>query len=367
MNGKDYYKTLGVAKDAGKEEIKKAYRKLAHKYHPDKNPNNKEAEDRFKEITESYEVLSDDKKRQEYDSGRLFGAQGGFDGWGGAGGGAQGFSFEGDLGDIFNLFGGGRASAGRPGGRRGTRGDDVEVRVNMSFDDALKGASVPVTMTRDVICEVCKGLGSSPGTFPQTCPTCGGRGSVAESQGLFGLSRPCPACHGKGQIIQDPCSNCKGTGHRRRPKKIRIRIPEGVSDGSRICFHGKGEPGANGGPPGDLYVVTGVEKHPYLGKRNADITLDLPLTYSEAALGARVEVPTIHGKVNLNIPAGTQSGRTFRLKGKGAPRLKGKGQGDMLITVRVVVPQKINKEMRQAVERLGELETGDARAFLEQE
>jgi len=369
LNGKDYYKTLGVSKGASKDEIKKAYRKLAHQYHPDKNPNNKEAEDRFKEIAEAYEVLSDDKKRQEYDTGGpFFGGQGGYGpppgggryqayDFGGFPGGAQGFNFSGDigdLGDIFNLFGGG--PQGGRAGRQGQKGSDVELTVNMSFDDALKGAYIPVTMTRDVTCDVCKGLGSAPGTLPQTCPTCGGRGTVAESQGLFGLSRTCPECMGRGQVIPNPCSKCGGAGFVRTPRKSRVRIPAGVKDGSRIKFKGKGEPGAGGGPPGDLYVVTRVEKHPYLGRRDSNITLELPVSYAEAALGTQVEVPTTDGRVKLKIPAGTQSGRTFRLKGKGAPRLKGKGQGDMLVTVRVVVPEKVKKEQREIIEKLGELE-----------
>lgn len=373
MNGKDYYKSLGVSKDAGKDEIKKAYRKLAHQYHPDKNPNNKEAEDKFKEISEAYEVLSDEKKRKDYDTGRLYGAQGpgpggGWQGFGGGYGGAgpQGFTYEGDigdLGDIFNLFGGG-ARAGGSQGRRGQRGNDVEVTATMSFDDALKGAYVPLTMTRNMACETCHGLGSAPGTLPKTCPTCGGRGSVAESQGLFGLSRPCPQCGGRGQIIQNPCPTCRGAGQMKQPKKTKVHIPPGVADGSRIRFKGKGEPGRGGGPAGDLYVVTRVDKHPYLGRRDSDITLDLPISYGEATLGTQVEVPTADGKIKLKIPAGTQSGRTFRIKGKGAPRLKGKGHGDMLITARVSVPKSVSKEERETIEKLGELSKQDLRAHL---
>ncbi len=372
MNGKDYYKSLGVPKGASKEEIKKAYRKLAHKYHPDKNPNDKEAEEKFKDIAEAYEVLSDDKKRQEYDSGGpFFGGQGGYgrppggaqwqayDFGGGFGGGEQAYNFSGDLGDIFNLFSGGAAPGPGRGGRRGQKGNDVEVTVNMSFDDALTGAYVPVTMTRNAACDVCKGLGSAPGTFPKTCPTCGGRGSVAESQGMFGLSRPCPDCMGRGKIIENPCPKCQGAGFVRTPRKTKVHIPAGVSDGSRIRFKGKGEPGMGSGPPGDLYVVTKVDKHPYLGRRGADVTMDLPISFSEAALGTQVEVPTTDGRVKLKIPAGTQSGRTFRLKGKGARRLKGKGQGDMLITVRVSVPQKVKKAEREVIEKLAQLEPAD--------
>lgn len=382
MNGKNYYKILGVDKGATKDEIKKKYRKLAHRYHPDKNPNDKEAEEKFKEVTEAYEVLSDDEKRKQYDSGRLFtsaGAYGsggfrpgdfaGFDGFGNfQGAGGQGFTFTGDLNDIFNLFGGaagGQRRAGRGGGRtRSQRGSDVEATVNMSFDDALKGVQVPITLTRNVACPECKGTGSAPGTLPETCPTCGGRGSVSEDQGLFGLSRPCPTCGGRGKIIKNPCSKCGGAGMVRTPRKIKVRIPSGVKDGSRIKFKGKGEAGPGGGPPGDLYVVTRVEKHPYLRRKNGDITLDLPLTFSEAALGTRVEIPTVDGRVKLKIPAGTQSGRTFRLKGKGAPRLKGKGKGDMKVTVRIVVPEKLTQEERELIEGLGGIEPKDIRAHL---
>jgi len=381
LNGKDYYKILGLGRDAGKDDIKKAYRELAHKYHPDKNPGNKEAEDRFKEIAEAYEILSDEKKKSDYDAGRLYaesaGAYGGGGGFGGRDfsgfqgfdtGGGQGFSFGGDLGDIFNLFGGGGMGGARTGrgGRRGQRGNDVEVNVNMSFDDALKGAEVPITMTRTAACETCKGLGSAPGTLPETCPNCGGTGAVAESQGMFGISRPCPTCRGRGTIIQNPCPTCAGAGTLRTPKKIRVRIPPGVGDGSRIKFKGKGEPGASGGPSGDLYVVTKVEPHPYLGRNNSEITMELPLTYSEAALGTQVEIPTVDGRVKLKIPAGTQSGHKFRLRGKGAPKLKGKGHGDMIVTARLVVPEKLNKKQREAIEKLEAIEPKDLRAHLAQ-
>ncbi len=375
MNGKDYYGILGIGKDAGSAEIKKAYRGLAHKYHPDKNPGNKEAEDKFKEIAGAYEVLSDEKKKADYDSGRMFG--GGAGGGGGFrpedfggfdfrdAGGGQGFSFSGDLGDIFNLFGGAGMGGTRAGGsRRGRRGNDVEVTVNMSFDDALKGAEIPVTMDRTATCETCKGLGSAPGTLPETCSTCGGSGVVSESQGLFGLSRPCPSCGGRGAILKNPCPTCGGHGTLNRPKKIKVRIPQGVSDGSRIKFKGKGEQGLSGGPSGDLFVVTRVDKHTYLGRSGANITMELPITFSEAALGTQVEIPTVDGRVKLKIPAGTQSGRKFRLKGKGAPRLKGKGHGDMIVTVKVVVPQKLGKKEREAIEKLEEIEPKDVRAFL---
>lgn len=377
MNGKDYYRTLGVDRGASTDDIKKAYRKLAHRYHPDKNPNNKEAEEKFKEVTGAYEVLSNPEKRSQYDSGRLFtggGARGpggfgagdfsGFDFGGGPGG---GYTFTGDPGDIFNLFGG--AAGGTRGSgskRRGGRGNDVEVSVTLSFDDALKGAYIPVTMTRNESCPACRGTGASPGTFPETCPSCGGRGTVSENQGFFGLSRPCPACSGRGVIIKDPCGACRGLGAVTVPRNIKVKLPAGVSNGSRIRFKGKGEPGFGGGLSGDLYVVTRVEKHPYLGRKNSHITMELPINFSEAALGTELAIPTVDGKVKLKIPAGTQSGRTFRLKGKGAPHLKGKGaRGDMLVTVQVVVPGKLNKKEREIITKLKEIEHADVRSHLE--
>ncbi len=372
MNGKDYYQILGVPRNATKDEIKKAYRKLAQKYHPDKNPNNKEAEDKFKEISEAYEVLSNDEKRSLYDSGRLFTGSGGFRPEDFAGfdfgdfAGGRGFTFTGDLGDIFDLFTGGTRFTGRSG-RRAQRGADVEVNVTLSFEDSLNGAYVPITVNRTEACQTCRGTGSAPGTFPETCQTCGGRGYVSQNQGLFALSRPCPECGGRGVIIRNPCSLCGGRGSKVVPKNIKVKIPPGVNDGSRLRFKGKGEPGPGGGPPGDLYVVTRVTKHPYFGRKNGHITLELPVTFAEAALGTEVMIPTVDGKVKLKIPAGTQSGRVFRLKGKGAPLLKSKGgkdRGDMLVTVKVVVPGKLSKKEKELIEQLGKLETKDIRAHL---
>lgn len=380
MNGKDYYKLLGVDKSATEDEIKKNYRKLAHKYHPDKNQGDKDSEEKFKAVTEAYEVLSDAEKRKQYDQGRLFTSSGaygsggfrpgdfaGFDGFGNfQGAGGQGFTFTGDINDIFNMFGGaGQQRAGGGGKRaRGRKGNDVEATLNLSFDDALNGVHVPITLNRNVTCPECKGTGSAPGTLPETCPKCGGRGSVAEDQGLFGLSRPCPVCGGRGSIIKNPCPKCGGAGMVSTPRKLKVRIPAGVKDGSRIKFKGKGEAGPGGGPPGDLYVVTRVESHPYLKRKNGDITMELPLSFREAALGTSVEIPTVDGKVRLKVPEGTQSGRTFRLKGKGAPRLKGKGRGDMKVTVRVVVPEKLGGDERKLVEKLEEIESKDIRAHL---
>lgn len=374
MNGKDYYKILGVSKDADKNEIKRAYRKLAHKYHPDKNPNDGEAENKFKDISEAYEVLSDEEKRKQYDTGRLFSSAGaygaggfrpgeyaGTDGFGNFAG-PGGFTFTGDLGDLFNMFGGGGRGAK---GKRGRRGNDVEATVNLSFDDALKGVYVPISMTRTAACPACKGTGSAPGSLPETCPTCKGRGSISEDQGLFGLSRPCPTCGGRGVLIKNPCTRCKGSGTVTLPKKLKVKIPPGVSNDSRIKFRGKGEPGAGGGPAGDLYVRTKVGKHPYFKRRNSNITMDLPITYSEAALGTTIPIPTVDGRVKLKIPAGTQSGRTFRIKGKGAPKLKTKGaRGDLLVTVRVAVPEKVDQRGKELINELEDIEPKNIRAHL---
>lgn len=359
-----------MSRDASSDEIKKAYRRLAKQYHPDRNPNNKEAEEHFKEIAEAYEVLSDDEKRKQYDAGRLFsqagaygpGFKGDFRGFD-FGGGGEGFTFGGDIGDIFNLFTGstGRTRKTR---RRGEKGEDVEVGVNLSFEDALRGAQVSVSLNSTETCGLCRGTGSAPGTFPETCPICGGRGSISEDQGFFGISRPCPTCYGRGAIIKNPCSSCGGAGVITKPKKVRLKIPAGVSEGSRIRFKGRGEPGREGGAPGDLYVVTHVAKHPFYGRKNSDITLELPVTYAEAVLGTEVEIPTVDGHVRLKIPAGTQSGRTFRLRGKGAPRLKGKGKGDMLVTVRVMVPSKPTKKEKELIEKLKEAERKDIRAHI---
>lgn len=370
MNGKDYYQILGVDKKASQQEIKKAYRRLAQKYHPDKNPNNKEAEEKFKEVSEAYEVLSDSEKRKQYDQGTYFFKQQGFDpraysrfyqDFGAAQtvftdlGGFGGFE------DIFNLFSG----FGR--GRRAKtaeRGRDITYKIHLAFDDALKGVATRINVNRNVVCPTCVGTGAKPGTSSRTCPECGGRGTVALNQGLFGLSRSCPSCLGRGSIIDAPCPACRGTGRGTETKKITVRLPPGVTDGSKIRFPGKGEPGLKGGPPGDLYIITEVEPHPFFKRKGSDVLLDLPITFAEAALGGRVKVPTLDGIVHLRIPAGTQDGRTFRLRGKGAPKLKGHGTGDMLVTVHIVVPTKLNKAEKELIEKLAATTKENPRAKL---
>ncbi|RJQ51164.1 MAG: molecular chaperone DnaJ [Actinobacteria bacterium] len=374
MNGqyKDYYKILGVSKNASAKEMKSAYRKLARKHHPDANPNNKAAEEKFKEINEAYEVLSDDKKRKAYDQGPQFFTAGGGAGPGGGAYGPGGFSFnfgdfgaggQADFSSIFDLFGGGGA---RAGGRRSAaqRGKDLEYAVRLSFEEALKGVTTKINVSGDAPCPTCHGSGAKLGTMPQICPTCGGRGVTAQDQGFFSLSRACPQCGGSGRIVTDPCPTCRGAGHVAQSKKVTVKLPPGVADGSKLRFPGKGEVGINGGPAGDLYVIARVEPHPYFKRKGADILLDVPITFSEAALGAKIQVPTTDGRVVLKVPPGTQAGKVFRLKGKGAPKLKGAGTGDMRVKVHVVVPQKLTAQGKDALERFSEVAGEDPRARL---
>lgn len=368
---KDYYQVLGVPRNASQEEIKKAYRRLAQRYHPDRNPGDKEAEERFKEISAAYDVLGDERKRKAYDQVRDMVSSGfaaGFPGGGrrvrvGTGPGV-GFGGFGDLDDLFErLFGGfggfGTATAAR---RRVARGDDLETEVRIPFEDAMRGTTVPVRIQGPAPCETCGGTGAAPGTSPAICGTCGGTGSVVESQGLFSLARTCPRCGGSGRVVERPCPTCRGSGSVRRTRSFRVRIPPGVRDGARIRLAGQGEPGPPGAPPGDLYVRVRVEPHPLFERRGDDLHLDVPITFAEAALGAEVRVPTLNGAVTLKVPAGTQSGRTFRIRGRGVPRPG--GAGDLLVTVRVAVPTKLSKEERELLERLREVQKASPRAGL---
>ena len=346
----DLYATLGVSRTASAEEIKKAYRKLARRHHPDANPGDKEAEERFKEVQNAYDVLSDADKRKQYD---MFGAGG--PQMGGAGpGGVRFEQFDlGDLGgfgDVFSsLFGGGGVRGGRS---RAMKGSDIEATLNLSFEDSLRGAETRVQVEVDADCSTCAGSGAKPGTSPKTCPECGGRGVVAESQGPFAISQPCRRCRGAGMIIEKPCPTCRGTGQVRRTKQYKVKIPAGVKDGTRIRLKAKGEPGSGGGPPGDLYVVTRVAPSSLYERRGADLIVEVPVTYPEAALGATVEVPTPDGTISLKIPAGSESGKLLRARGRGAPKLKGSGRGDLLARVRVTVPKKLNKAEKEALEQL---------------
>jgi molecular chaperone DnaJ len=346
--GKNLYEVLGVAKNASQDEIKKAYRKLARQYHPDKNPGDKAAEERFKEIQGAYDLLSDPEKRKQYDA---FGSRDGR-------GGPQGFNFDfgdvefGDIGDLLGgLFGGGRG--GRSQQPRAQRGSDIEVEVNLSFEDALKGVETTIPVSLEAACRECGGSGAKRGTAPVVCPDCRGRGVIAESQGLFALSQPCPRCRGNGTVIEDPCPRCKGSGRERRTRRFKVKIPAGVKDGTRIKLRGKGEAGYGGGPAGDLYVVTRVTPSKLYRRRGeADLELDVPVTYSEAALGATVEVPTPDGRVSLKVPAGSQDGKLLKIKGRGAPKLKGGGKGDLIARVNVHVPTKLSKAEKEALENL---------------
>jgi len=339
---KSLYEVLGVSKNASQDELKKAYRKLVREVHPDRNPGN---EERFKEVQGAYDVLSDPEKRKQYDR---FGSA---DGSPGAGAGTT-FDFgDFDLGDIFGgIFNRGGA---RQQPQRGQRGNDVEVEVGVSFEDALKGVQTTVPVQLELACHTCHGTGAAPGTAPTVCPKCNGSGVVATSQGLFALQQPCPQCRGMGSIVQTPCPTCHGAGRERRTKRYTVKIPAGVKDGTRIKLKGKGEAGFGGAAAGDLYVVTRVEPSKVYERRGDDLVVTVPVSFPTAALGGTVEAPTPGGAVSLKIPAGTEDGKLLRIKGRGAPRLKGDGQGDVLARVRIEVPKKMNKKQRDLLEELG--------------
>jgi molecular chaperone DnaJ len=344
------YETLGVAKNASDDEIKKAYRSLARQYHPDRNPGDSGAEERFKEVQSAYDLLSDPEKRQAYDTFGSAGARG-FPGAGPGGGGVRFEEFDlGSLGDLFGgMFGGG---ARRGSARMPTRGDDLETRVRISFEDSLQGAQVRVPVEAETVCSVCLGTGAEPGTSPVVCPQCAGRGVVSDSQGLFAFSQPCPRCQGNGTIVEKPCRQCRGTGRERTRKHYSVKIPAGAKSGTRVRLKGKGEAGRNGGPAGDLYVVVDVEPSPLFERRGSDLVLEVPVTYAEAALGASVQIPTPDGPVSIKVPSGTESGKLLRVKGRGAPHLKGNGRGDLLARVKVTVPKKLSKAEKEALEGL---------------
>ncbi len=363
---KDYYKVLGVPKDATEAEIKKAYRKLAREYHPDANKGNAKAEERFKEISEANDILGDPKKRKEYDEARALVAGGGFrpgpgagaggsfnfdlgDLFGGQGGpGGQPGGFGGGIGDVFGgLFNRGGPTAGRSQPRRG---QDVESEVTLSFTEAIEGATVPLRMSSQSPCRACSGTGDKNGT-PRVCPTCVGTGQVARgSGGGFSLTDPCPDCKGRGLIAEDACEICKGSGRAKSSRTMQVRIPAGVADGQRIRLRGKGAPGERGGPAGDLYVVVHVDTHPVFGRKDDNLTVTVPVSFAEAALGGEVRVPTLGGPpVTLKLPPGTPNGRTMRARGKGAVRKDG-SRGDLLVTVEVSVPTDLTGKAREAQE-----------------
>lgn len=379
---KDYYGTLGVAKDASQADIKKAYRKLARDNHPDTHPGDTEAEARFKDVSEAYGILSDEAKRAEYDEQReLFagggprfggggtgnpyaggGSTGGFDMsdlFGGAGGGGT------NINDLFSdLFGTGSSAGGggfsRSSGPSGPRrGRDVNATVDLGFTEAVKGTTLPLKLTSPGACRNCHGSGAAPGTSPRRCPTCGGSGSVVRNQGGFGFSEPCRDCRGTGQIIDDPCPVCDGSGVTNETRTITVRIPAGVRDGSKVKIAGKGTPGANGAPAGDLFVTVNVKNNTLFGRKNDDLTITVPISFTEAALGATVRVPTLDAPVSVKIPAGTPSGRILRVRGRGVPAKK--RTGDLLVTVEVAVPSELDDAAKAALEAYAATQHTDPR------
>lgn len=353
---KDYYRILGVPETASAKEIKSAYRKLSRKYHPDANKGDAAAEERFKEISAAYDVIGNEDLRKEYDEVRRLGPMAG--GVGGAPGGG-GFRFEdlgGDLGDVLGgLFGrmrrGGAGGAAGPRGAGPHRGRDLEAELHLDFEDAVRGITTTLHLTSEAVCSTCNGTGARLGTYPRPCPHCGGRGVLDDNQGFFSFSTPCPHCGGRGVTIDDPCTTCGGSGIEQRPREVKVRIPAGVEDGQRIRLRGRGGPGRNGGPPGDLYVVCHITPHHLFGRRGRDLTLTVPVTFPELALGSDITVPTLDGsRVTLRVPPGTRSGRTFRVKGRGVKTKR--STGDLLVTVEVSVPQKMSSAERKAVEAL---------------
>ena len=366
----DYYKVLGVGKNASDEEIKKAYRKLARKYHPDANAGDKKAEERFKQISQANDVLSDPDKRKAYDRGT--GPLGGF----GMPGGFDPSSFGGGFGDILsNLFGGaaggsgtgpgGRTAGGVRGGRaRQARGRDLETEVSLAFDQAVKGAQVPLAVPTSQPCPTCNGSGAKPGTSAKVCPVCNGRGVEAQSQGIFSMSQPCSNCHGSGTIIEDPCPTCGGSGAQRSVRRMRVNIPAGVRDGSRIRLAGKGEPGVRGAEPGDLYVITRVSESPVFTRNGENLEVEVPLTIPEALRGAVIEVPSLSGSKRLRVAPGTKHGTVQRLRGEGPARLGAKGHGDIHYRFVIDVPAVMTPEQSAAVDRLSQVMNGNPRAKL---
>ena len=354
---KDPYKTLGVAKNASDDEIKKAYRKLARENHPDRNPGDSAAEERFKDIQGAYDILSDPEKRKAYDSGGGIFGGGGFDPGAFRGGNFGGF---GDiLSDLFGGAGRGGAGPARPEGGR-----DLETDVHVSFEQAMDGAQVPVSVPLSAPCPTCHGTGAKPGTSPTICSRCQGRGVEAESQGLFSISQPCRQCGGTGTEIKDPCATCQGTGRTRQVKRYRVNIPAGVRDGGRVRLSGKGEVGPRGGPPGDLYVVTRVADSPIFTRKGDNLEVEVPITIPEAIRGATIEVPTLTATKRIRVPPGTQHGTVQRLRGEGPPKLGGRGRGDMRYRLLIDVPSSLSREQSEAVDDLAAVMDGNPRERL---
>jgi len=370
---KDYYKVLGVSDDAAPKDITKAYRKLARANHPDTHPGDDAAEERFKEVSAAYDVLGDESKRKEYDEVRKLGPIGGFQGGGGGfpgggPGGQGGYNFnvgsEG-LGDLLGqMFGRGRRGGGPSAGAGPQRGADVEATLNLDFADAEQGITTTLHLTSDAQCSTCHGSGARPGTQPVVCSNCGGRGVIDDNQGLFSFSTPCRVCGGRGVLVTDPCPTCNGTGTERRRREVQARIPAGVADGQKIRLKGRGAPGRNGGPPGDLIVECHVAPHRLFGREGNNLTVKVPVTFAEAALGGDIDVPTLDGpRVMLRLRPGTASGSRHRVKGKGIATKK--GTGDLIVTVEVDVPTHLSDEQRAAVEALTSATTVSPRSRLD--
>jgi molecular chaperone DnaJ len=379
MTPSDPYKILGVDKKASQDEIKKAHRKLVRQYHPDHNPGDVKAEERFKEVQAAYDVVGDPDKRKQFDRGGLFGVGGGAGG-GTGGGGFTAADFGGFQDILSNLFGGaggggaagggagtrGRAGGGTASGPRPERGADLESAVAISFEQAIAGAQIPLSVATTQPCPTCRGTGAKPGTSPKVCPKCQGRGIESQGQGLFSISQPCSRCHGSGAIIEDPCPTCHGAGQQKTVKNYKVNIPAGVREGSRVRLAGKGEAGRNGGPPGDLYVVTHVAPSPIFERKGDNLEVEVPLTIPEAIRGADVEVPTLNGRKKLRVAPGTQHGTVQRLRGEGPPKL-GKGpahRGDLHYKFVIDVPATLSAEQSEAVEKLSAVMGDDPRARL---
>ena len=358
-NKRDYYEVLGVSKGASEEEIKKAYKKLARKYHPDMNPGDKEAEEKFKEVNEANEVLSDPEKKARYDQ---FGFAGVDPNYGaGAGGGAYsagGFDF-GDLGDIFgSFFGGGFGGGTRANPNAPQRGESLRTSVTISFEEAAFGCEKEISIERVETCDTCHGTGCEKGTTAEVCPDCRGTGVVQQRRqtplGFMSTSAPCGRCGGKGKIIHQPCKACRGSGQLRRRKTLKVTIPAGIDNGQTISLRGQGNAGRNGGPAGDLLIVVGVRPHEIFRREGTSVLCEAPITFTQAVLGAELEIPTIDGKVKYSIPEGTQSGTTFRLKGKGIPGLNGRARGDQYVTVYIETPRNLNREQKEALRKFSD-------------
>jgi molecular chaperone DnaJ len=363
MEKVDLYKVLEVSKEAPQDEIRRSYRRLARKYHPDANPGDREAEERFKEVQHAYEILSKPEKRREYDEGprTFFGSQGATQ---------PGGADFGDISDLLGGFGNLGDVFGRASGNARTapaKGENITVNVRLSFKDALNGVTTRVGVPVEEACGECRGTGAAPGTAPLTCPECGGRGVQSRDQGFFALSTPCTRCGGEGRIIEKPCAVCGGNGRVRKNRQVKVRIPAGAKDGMKVRIPGRGSAGRRGGPSGDLYVVTRVEGHPVFERRGDDFVVEVPVSFVEAALGAQIEVPRPGGgTVKVRLPAGTQDGKQFKVRGAGAPRTKKNGaeKGNLIVRVGVVVPKKLKRREREILEALAEERDEDVREDL---